>query len=340
MRYRLLIIVAVLSFASQAFAQDWAKKMFAETTHNFGSVARGAEVKYTFVIENSYEEPVRISSVRTSCPCTSPKVNKYLLKSWEKADLTVEIKTRLEPGRKDGTVSIVFDVPSRPDIAPAEVQVHTQAYIRRDVVVEPGVVQFGTVDAGVGWRQQAAIKYAGRGDWQILRVESNNPHLQAQVVEKYRRQGQVAFEIGYDLFVTLDATIPPGYLREDIYLITNDPNPTAVRFPVAVEGLISSAMSVHPNPLNFGAVTAGESVPKNLIIKSKSPFRILSVQSTDNRRLQWKMPQEAKPVQVLPITFLAPAEEGKFSGRIRIQTDQERLGPLEVDVNAQVTPKK
>jgi hypothetical protein len=207
-------------------------------------------------------------------------------------------------------------------------------------VVQPGVVQYGTVDAGSGWRQQAEVKYAGRGDWKILRVESNNPHIQGQVVEKYRQPGQLAYDVGYDLIVVLDEKTPPGHVHDDIFLVTNDTDPRKSRFPVAVEGLVASSVTIHPNPLNFGAVIAGQNAPKNLIIQSKTPFRILSVQTTDNQRLQWKIPTEAKSVQVLPVTFVAPAEEGKFLGRIRIQTDQGQIGTLDVDVNAQVMAPK
>jgi hypothetical protein len=335
MRYWLLISTLLFGLTSKAPGQEWAKKMFDKTTHDFGVVARGADVKYTFTIKNIYQEDAHISSVRTSCRCTTPKPTKNFLKSWETADLEVEINTRTDPGRKDATITVVIDFPSRPDVAPAEVQLHTHTYIRSDVVVQPGVVQFGSVDAGIGWQQQASLIYAGRNDWQILRVESINPHIQGQVVEKQRGNGRV----GYDLFVVLDSTTPPGYIREDIYLITNDMNPKAARFPVAVEGLITSPMKVSPNPLSFGAIQAGQSAAKNIIIQSKKPFRIVSVQSTDNRRLQYKISQDVKSIQLLPVTFTAPSEEGKFQGTIRIQTDQERVGPLDVSVDAQVLPE-
>ena len=44
-------------------AQDWARKMFDKTTHDFGVVARGAKAEYRFVIENIYEEDAHIKSV-------------------------------------------------------------------------------------------------------------------------------------------------------------------------------------------------------------------------------------------------------------------------------------
>ena len=48
-------------------AQEWARKMFETTTHDFGSVARGAKAEYEFVLSNIYLEDVHIASVRSSC---------------------------------------------------------------------------------------------------------------------------------------------------------------------------------------------------------------------------------------------------------------------------------
>ncbi len=44
MRTSCLSLVILLGLAASAFAQDWAKKMFSETEHDFKTVARGAKV--------------------------------------------------------------------------------------------------------------------------------------------------------------------------------------------------------------------------------------------------------------------------------------------------------
>ena len=70
---------------------------------------------------------------------------------------------------------------------PAEVQLQIHCNIRGDVVVQPGAVEFGAVAQGSVSRQQVAVSYAGRSNWQIVRVESPIPNLSAQVVEKLLR---------------------------------------------------------------------------------------------------------------------------------------------------------
>ena len=73
------LLLAVLA-GSPVVGQQWAGRMFEQTRHDFGSVARGAKTEYEFVLSNIYLEDVHIASVRTSCGCTTPRIKKPWLK--------------------------------------------------------------------------------------------------------------------------------------------------------------------------------------------------------------------------------------------------------------------
>ncbi|MGD0382661.1 MAG: DUF1573 domain-containing protein [Thermoguttaceae bacterium] len=326
-----LSILPALASSGKGQEQDWAKAMFSETSHDYGVVAAGAKVEYKFTIENIYEEDAHIKSVESSCGCTSAKIDKQFLKTWEKATLTavVNTDTRQYYGRKDTTITVKFDLPF-----PALVQVHIHAYIRRDVVVQPGVVQFGSVSQGAAVKQNVSVSYAGREDWRIERVESSNPYLECQATDTSRVGGVVK----YNLLVTLKANAPAGYIQDQLILVTNDVNPRSARVPVPVEGVISQALSVRPSPLFMGVIEAGQPVTKPLVIQGKMPFRITAVRTSDPR-FRCKPPDGAKPVQLLPVTFDAKDASGKITGKIHIETDYPNAKPLDVDVNVQVTPK-
>ena len=60
----------------EAGAQEWATKMFRETSHNFGKVARNAKIEYRFPIYNPYKETVHVAAVSSSCGCTTPEIVK------------------------------------------------------------------------------------------------------------------------------------------------------------------------------------------------------------------------------------------------------------------------
>ncbi len=325
------ILLGVASSSKGQQEEDWAKAMFNATSHDFGIVAAGAKVEYKFTIQNIYEEDAQIESVKSTCGCTSVKVDKKFLKTWEKAELTVTINTdtRQYYGRKDATITVKFDLPY-----PAIVQVHSHAYIRRDVVVQPGVVQFGSITQGVAMKQKVSVSYAGRDDWRIERVESANPFLESQISEVSRGGGLVK----YDLWVTLKADAPAGYIQDQLMLVTNDINPRASRVPVPVEGLVAQTLSASPSPLFMGVIDSGQTVTRPLIVQGKTPFRITAVRSNDPR-FKCKLPDGAKTVQVIPVTFDAKDESGKITGKIRIETDYPNTKPLDVDVNVQVMPK-
>ena len=77
----MMFIFIALQTVLIAQEEDWAKAMFSATAHDFGVVARGAKVEHKFVIENKYEENAQISSIQSSCGCTSVKIDKKFLKN-------------------------------------------------------------------------------------------------------------------------------------------------------------------------------------------------------------------------------------------------------------------
>jgi len=288
-------------------ANDWVRPMFNRTSIDVGTVARGASAEYRFTVENIYEEDAHIASVSSSCGCTIPTVTKQLLKTWEKGEIIVKIDTRSEPGRKNATITVVFDKPF-----PREIQLHVYTHIRGDVVVQPGAVQFGTVNQGAGANQTCKITYAGRSDWRIDRVECANPSIQASAVETSRQGGQIA----YDLFVKLKADAPSGYVQGPLMLVTNDYDAKAGRIPVNIEGYVSPALTIRPGFLSFGTAAPGKPVVQNLVLQGRAPFRVLAVRSTDPR-FQCKLPTESKIFHILPVTFQSDAAtaSGKIGAR-------------------------
>lgn len=77
---------------------------------------------------------------------------------------------------------VVFDLPY-PD-NPAEVHLGIHSYIRSDIVVQPGSVQFGSVAQGAGAAQNLKISYAGRDDWKIEKVECADPNIEARTTKR------------------------------------------------------------------------------------------------------------------------------------------------------------
>src|SRR5688572_329882 len=176
LRSVVLAVAMVMAAAGAAPAKEWAQKMFAATSHDFGHVARGAKAEFAFELQNPYEEDVHIADVRTSCGCTTPTITKPTLKTWEKGAIIATLNTRSFVGQRNSTLTVVIDKPFY-----AEVHLLIAGYIHSDVDFQPGVVAFGDVEQGVGSEQPVTVTCRGRPNWQISDIRSANNHLEVEL---------------------------------------------------------------------------------------------------------------------------------------------------------------
>lgn len=310
-------ILLTLAVALPASAESWAVEMFQATDHDFGSVARDAKTEFEFVITNIFVEDVHIASVRSSCGCTSPKITKQTLKTHEKGAILAKLNTDTFLGRKGATLTVTIDKPFY-----TQVQLHVRGFIHGDVLLQPGSVELGSVDEGTAVEKTITVSHIGNSNWEILEVKSANPHISAKVEELSRSGGRVS----YRLAVQLDEKAPVGYLKDHLMLVTNDHNVAEV--PVPVEGRVVPGITVSPASLFMGVVKPGEKVTKQLVVKGKKPFRILSI-SCDNGQFEFDTTAEQQPklVHLIPVTFTAGEEPGKVARTIRIVTDSSDTSP-------------
>jgi hypothetical protein len=305
----LIAAMVSLSLVSTAVAQDWAIKMFNTTSHDFGQVPRGSKTFYKFQVKNLYEEDAHIAGVRSSCGCTTPVIVKPDLKTFETGEIVAEFNTINFSGDKEATITVVFDKPFG-----AEVQLQVKGFIRSDVVLQPGAVDFGTVDVGTVAEKKLAIRYAGRANWSVLQVK-NPPGLETTIAQTSRGRG----EVSYELAVRLKKDTAVGYLQDQITLVTNDPRNPEIQ--VDVEGRIVSEISVAPASLFLGAVQTGQKVTKPLIVRGKRPFKILSV-VCDDASFDVTTDSQAKTVHQMTVVFTAGDKLGKIAQQIGVETDQ------------------
>ena len=206
-----MLVVAAL--ASPAPAKEWARKMFAKTSHDFGHVAHGSKTEFAFEIENCYEEDVHIADVRSSCGCTAPTITKPTLKTWEKGAIVATFNTTSFLGQRTATLTVVIDKPFY-----AEVNLQINGYIHSDVDFQPGSVAFGDVEQGAAAKKEITVTYYGRQAWQITDVQSASEHLEVELGEAKKTGKGITYKMG----VKLKASAPPGPISDSLTLVTND----------------------------------------------------------------------------------------------------------------------
>lgn len=311
----LALSTAVLACSPLA-AQDWAQKMFVTTDHDFGTVAKGAKTQFEFVLKNPFVETVHIAGVQSSCGCTTPTVVTPTLKTYEQGTILATFNTHLFEGQKGATLTVTIDQPFY-----AQVQLHVRGVIRNDVIFNPGVADFGTLEEGTGGQLGVAVACAGRPQWQIFSAACGNPNISTRVVEHSRDSGQVV----YHLFVKLDPGAPAGSFRDHLILSTNDPT-TNVSF--AVQGTVDAGVSISPSTLVLGEVKPGEKVTRNVVVKANRPFRIHSIQSDDpNIQFNTNDCDVPKNFHLIPVTYTGGQKEGRVTATIRMETDLGKRVP-------------
>src|ERR1035437_10068456 len=138
-----LLALIVTMLCSLCCAQEWADKMFEFRSYDFGNIARGAKTEFAFELTNLYLEDVHIASVRASCGCTTPRIEKDTLKTYEKGAIIAHINSDSFFGRQGATLTVTIDKPLY-----AEVQLQVKVYVYSDVLLNPSSIGFGSVARG------------------------------------------------------------------------------------------------------------------------------------------------------------------------------------------------
>ncbi|MCR5162841.1 MAG: DUF1573 domain-containing protein [Thermoguttaceae bacterium] len=300
--------------------------MFETTSHQFGTVVRGAKTEYEFVFTNKYLEDVIVESVQSSCQCTTPTLlTPGPIKTHQQGRIKIHINTQNFTGNKNATITVRFAAPQR-----VEMQLHSYVFIRSDVSVNPGIVYFGSVDLAKTPNPGISVNVNSINyGWKILDVQSECKFLKVELKQMQAYQGTT-----YNMVVRLLPNAPPGPFSQVLELVTND-DVRSQRIPVRVEGRIKQTLSASPSPLSFNMVELGKSTEKTLILQGAEPFKILDITS-DDRSISASIDRTPKKVQPIKLTYTGKTA-GEFNGSITILTDLEGGMNTSVHFNGKVT---
>ena len=320
----LLLLTIAQIFSVPVHAQDWARKMFKVHEHDFGTVARGSEQKFRFEITNLYKEDVVIDSVRASCGCTIPSIEKQTIKSLESGAILATYNTKSFVGSRGATVTVTISKPFF-----AEVQLQIDGFIRGDVVFVPGKIELGNIKHGATVTQEVTVKYAGRSSWKITDVQCDKDYYEVEIIDR----SLVANQVHYRLLIRLKPEAPVGYIKDDLVLITDDADKGKLK--LAVTGNVIPPVTVSPASMVLGTVPPGTQVIKRMVVKADQPFKITGV-TADQDGFSFEVSKEMKKVHLVPMTFVAPREAAMINAIIRISTDIQDAPSLSSNVSVNV----
>ncbi len=308
--FAFIIAFTTLGMPTLASAQqNWAEKMFGETTHDFRVVGRGAKAEHLFEFRNLYEEEVHVAAVRSSCGCTTPSVSKDTLATHETASIIATLNTSTFIGQKAATITVVFDQPFY-----AEVQLQVSGFIRTDVTFEPAEINFGESKPGEVKDRTIKISHRGNPGWRIQDVRSHCSDLAVKLSQPTIQPGLVE----YEMQVRMKESMSEGDIHERLTLISND-----TQFPtieMAVGGRVKPSIEVKPAAVSLGTAAFGETVGKRLVVLADEPFAISEVRCIDTR-FSFDIPEGKKKVHFLQMNFNAGDAPDRIAQKIEIVTD-------------------
>jgi len=312
-------------------AAAWTDALFPENRHDFGPVPRGAKVKHDFHLVNRLAEPITILNLRPSCGCTSGRASASVVGPGQTAVIEAQMDTRNFVGLKSTVLYVVLMTASGRE---AEAGLGVSAQILSDIVLNPGSIDFGTVLHGQSPTQVLTIDRINGAGWRFQRMVSASRALDGQLVETGRKGGAVS----YSLTVSLKPDAPAGPLRDEIRLLSNDPETPSI--PILVTARIRGDLTAAPSVLALGQVSSSAGAQGRFIIRGSRPFAIQSIEGEGDGFSTTATPGARQAVHVVTVAY--KPEDGTTRGDIRrvfrVHTDLPGEPPLDLTATLHVDP--
>lgn len=327
-RLTLVFLLATACATARGQGYEWLDAALPERAFDFGTVARGSQLRHAFPIVNRGDQEIRILEWRTKCGCTDVKVGAKSIPPGTQTTVEVTVDTTRFLGPKPSGLTLIFEAPSY-----VQVDLNTNCYIRGDILTSPGQLDFGIVRRSDKAPTAAlSITYAGgRPGWTVTAMQTQTDHIEARFQEAAPTTvGQPSFS----LTATLKPTAPNGYFKDEVTLDTSD----GQKIPISVVANIQSAVALTPSIINFGQVKPGQSVTKTVLVRSDKPFSIASLETSQPYLQGEDQTKGAQPVHSVKLTLKAPDQPGAFHSVMRVKTDIPDEPEAVLKAFATVTP--
>jgi hypothetical protein len=307
----------------------WAEGLFAERQHDFGPVPRGAKVRHPFVVTNNTGGPVSILNLRVSCGCTSGKASVGVVPPGGTGVVEAEMDTRNFVGNKATTLFVTLHNGAEE----VEIGLGVRSNILSDIVLNPGGIDFGTIARGQSPTQSLTIDRLGRPEWRVVKMVSASKALGATLAETQRANGMVS----YRLDVSIKPGAPAGTVRDEIQLMTNDPESRS--FPVLVTAEVKGELSATPNVLALAATTTAQPVQGRFIVRASRPFKVVKIEGVGDGFTASTDDAVAKPIHVVTVAYRPDLGKPASPARtFKIVTDLTGEAPAVVTATLQGAP--
>lgn len=330
--FSMTLALALTVAAPFAVAQE--KKGTAETTKaprltlveplkDFGTVAKGEKIDWSFEIKNTGSADLEILAAKPTCGCTVADFDK-VIKPGQTGKVSAHVDTTNFAGPISKAVTLETNDPSTPTA-----QVTISAVVKPYVEAYPaGFVRFNMLQGEVE-KQSVTIYTEEEEPFEIVKVEA--PQDWIKVEAKKIEGAEIVPQIGrkganqYKLDITVggpDAKIGP--LAEKVHIVTNSKHQP--EYWVSVSGVVRPSFRVDPTGINFGEVTPADSAATRTIsirsnsLKTPGAFSVTKVESGVAGVTANVAPTERPGEFSITLQVAKDAKPGPVDGNVTIYT--------------------
>jgi hypothetical protein len=306
-------------------AVEGPKIEFSELIHDFGTVHRGDVLGVEFSFSNTGDAPLAITGVHAGCGCTVADFDST--KSYRPGE-TASIGLTLDTKNFVGAISKAVTVITNEKILSTRTLI-LKAKVSEDFVLDPPMIYFGKGRATEFGERVIVL----RGDSKVTptKLVYAEDLLDARLVEGEGR---------WQIFLALKPTVPAGFLREQIKVLTDSPKLSEVIVPVRAE--VIGSFAVNPSYLEFGAIADGAVVKRAFNIDALREFRITETRAELNINGAPRSDVSAfievttgERAGAYELTIKNPAtESGSAHGRVILTTNDPSQKNLVIDFYA------
>ncbi len=293
---------------------------FESMRHDWGEITDSVPAQHTFKFRNTSDKTITISSVRATCGCTTPQLNKKTYAPGEDGEIPVTFNPQNRKGPQTKNVIVESDDPSC-----GRLELTLTSNVMPLVYIEPSKIFFNESMRGQGTTQ--TITVTGREpNFDILNIEGESPMFKATKVksEPIQEDGRTMTRVTLEVSLVKDA--PIGTHNFVYILNTNDPKAAKVNMPVA--GTVVGELRATPPGMLVRTFTPSTPFQAQAQIDARSAkaFNIKGVDVEGPADMSLAVDfqsttQDGKPLFTVTLTGTTPATAGQYRGVITVETD-------------------
>ena len=215
------------------------------------------------------------STGETKCGCTNVRVGARVIPPGTQTTIEATIDTTKFLGYKPSGLTLIFERPTF-----AEVDLNLSCFIRGDIVMNPGQIDFGIVRRAEKMPTASlTLTYAGgRSDWEVTKMKTLSNKIKAELRE-LEPDGRRADQLTR-LTATLQPGVPNGYFQgrdHAHHQRPDEPDDTDLGGRQYPERGIGHAVDHQ-----FRRRSPGQTISKTVIVRSSQPFSITKLSASQD----------------------------------------------------------